>query len=87
MKRTQGNSLCSYLYLKLAKTSCFYLFSSTKSENRLAEQVLGGGGIGTGGKEEVAGKGGRRMNTVHIMCTHLCECKMIPVETVSGMRE
>jgi hypothetical protein len=28
---SQGNSLCSYLYLKQAKTSCFslYLFSST----------------------------------------------------------
>jgi hypothetical protein len=37
MERTQGNSLCSYLYLKLAKILyfCFYLlcfFSSTKSE-------------------------------------------------------
>jgi hypothetical protein len=40
----QGNSLCSYLYLKQVKMSCisFYLFLvfSTKSENRRAEQVL-----------------------------------------------
>jgi hypothetical protein len=41
---TQGNSLCSYLYLKLAKfhVSYFihYAFSPTKSENGRAEQVL-----------------------------------------------
>jgi hypothetical protein len=44
MGTKQGNFLCSYLYLKLAKchVSCFiyYVFSSTKSENRGAEQVL-----------------------------------------------
>jgi hypothetical protein len=41
MGTTHGNSLCSYLYLKLEKhhVSCFifYVFSSTKSENRRAE--------------------------------------------------
>jgi hypothetical protein len=42
MEISHGNSLCSYLYLKLAKSSCFsfYLFSSSKSENRRAEQIL-----------------------------------------------
>jgi hypothetical protein len=45
MKTTQGISLYSYLYLKLAKMPCFsyyllWFFSSTKSENRRAEQVL-----------------------------------------------
>jgi hypothetical protein len=44
MGTTQGSSLCSYLYLKLAKhhVSCFifYVFPSTKSENRRVEQVL-----------------------------------------------
>jgi hypothetical protein len=48
MESTQGNLLCSYSYLKLAKTyasfsSVSYLFSSTKLENRRAEQVLWGG--------------------------------------------
>jgi hypothetical protein len=47
---TQGNSLCSYLYLRLAKchvsSSIFYAFSSTKSENRKAELVLWGAGAG-----------------------------------------
>jgi hypothetical protein len=37
METTQGNSLCSYLYLKLAKISRFsfylYVFSSAKLEN------------------------------------------------------
>jgi hypothetical protein len=43
MEISQGNYLCSYLYLKQGKTSCFsfyLLFSSTKPENRRAEQVL-----------------------------------------------
>jgi hypothetical protein len=26
-------------------------------------------------KGDVAGKGGRRMNTVQKMCTHVCKCK------------
>jgi hypothetical protein len=39
MEISQGNSLCSYLYLKQAKISwfsflSFLFFSSTKSENR-----------------------------------------------------
>jgi hypothetical protein len=42
MEIPQGNSLCSYLYLKQTKTSCFSFsfFSSIKLENRRAEQVL-----------------------------------------------
>jgi hypothetical protein len=79
METTQRSSLCGYLNLKLAKRSCFslHLFSSTKSENRSAEHVLlGVGGVfGTGGRGEVVGKGGRRMNTVQIMCTHVYKCK------------
>jgi hypothetical protein len=64
MGTTQGNSLCSYLYLKLAKSHVshfiFYTFSSTKLENRMAEQVLpgsGGAGVGTGRRGKVAKKG------------------------------
>jgi hypothetical protein len=26
------------------------------------------------------------MNTVQIMCTHVCKCKIIPSETVPGMQ-
>jgi hypothetical protein len=80
MEISHGNSLYSYPYLKLAKTSCFLsfiFFSSTKSENRRAEQVLQGGGAGTSWRGEVAEKGGRRMNMVQIMCTHVCKCILI----------
>jgi hypothetical protein len=40
MGTTQGNSLCNYLYLK-RHVLCFiyYVFSSTKSENKRTEQV------------------------------------------------
>jgi hypothetical protein len=55
---TEGNSLCSYLYLKLEKHNVshfiFYVFSSTKSENRGTEQR---GMVGTRGKGDVVGKG------------------------------
>jgi hypothetical protein len=44
METTQGNSLCSYLYLKLAKTS------------GSAQEVVGWG-VGISGKREVMGKG------------------------------
>jgi hypothetical protein len=39
--------LYSYFYLKLAETLCnsFYVFSSTKSENRRVEQILPGVGV------------------------------------------
>jgi hypothetical protein len=49
METTQGISLYSYLYLKLAKMPffkiIFYICSSTKSENRRAKQVLPGAGV------------------------------------------
>jgi hypothetical protein len=48
METTQGISLYSYLHLKLQKYHVFliifYVFSSTKSENKRVEQVLPGGG-------------------------------------------
>jgi hypothetical protein len=50
METTQGISLYNYLCLKLAKCHVFliifYVFSSTKLENKKAEQVLMGGGVG-----------------------------------------
>jgi hypothetical protein len=65
MGTTQGNSLCSYLYLKVVKhhVSCFicYVFPPTKPENRKAEQVLPRerGTLGSWHRREgeVAGKG------------------------------
>jgi hypothetical protein len=64
MEITQGISL--YLYLKLAKISCFsyYLlcFSSTTSENKRAGQFLPGSGVGEG-------------KVVKIMYTHVSKCK------------
>jgi hypothetical protein len=48
---------CVAFYLKQAKMSCFsfFLFSSTKLENRRKEEVLAGG-IGTSGKGKVVEK-------------------------------
>jgi hypothetical protein len=47
METTQGISLYSYLYVKLAKMLCFYyllfFFLLQKSENKRAELVLPGG--------------------------------------------
>jgi hypothetical protein len=58
MDTTQGISLYSYLHLKLAKMPCFsfyiiWFFSSTKLENKRAEQVLASGSGGGGGPENV----------------------------------
>jgi hypothetical protein len=63
VESAQRISLCSCLYLKLAKRHVslviFYVFSSTKLENRRAEQVLPrtGGGGGTCGNGELRGNG------------------------------
>jgi hypothetical protein len=59
---SQGNFLCNYLYLKLAKMSCFsfYLFSFLfcKIGKQRAEQVLPRGRkVGTSGRERWQGKG------------------------------
>jgi hypothetical protein len=58
---SQGNSLCSYLYLNKAKISCFsfYLFSFFFYKNqRTGEQNKScpGGRAGTSGREEVWGQ-------------------------------
>jgi hypothetical protein len=47
-----GISLYSYLYLKVAKVLClsYYVFSSIKSQNKKAEQVLPRSGDGEWGE-------------------------------------
>jgi hypothetical protein len=67
MEISQGNSLCNYLYLNLAKHHVFlfiiYLFSSTKLENRRKAQLLlagkWDGRHGGRGMAPVGGGGGR----------------------------
>jgi hypothetical protein len=54
--------------------SCFFLFSSEKSENRRVEtgsarEDRGWGRVGSSGRGEVVGKWGRRVNT------HACKGK------------
>jgi hypothetical protein len=55
VEATQGISLYSYLYLKLEKMPrilfSFYVFSSTKSENKKAEEFQPGGRWWVGGGE------------------------------------
>jgi hypothetical protein len=69
MGTTQGNSLYSYLYLKLAKhhVSCFifYVFFYYKIEEQEAGTCSAGG----------CGEKGGRMNMVQTMYTHVCKCK------------
>jgi hypothetical protein len=62
IKTTQGNSLCSYLYLKLAKMPCissflyFFLLQNLRTgrQNRFCP---GCGGYNTGGMKKVVMKG------------------------------
>jgi hypothetical protein len=59
----------------------FYLFSyffykiGEQEGLQIGEQVLPRGTVGTTGRGEVAGKGGRRVNTVQKMCTDICKSK------------
>jgi hypothetical protein len=66
---TLGISLCSYLYLKLAKKkNCVfltcYIFSSTKLEKKRIEEVLPG-----------IRSGGRGGKVAKIICTCVSKCK------------
>jgi hypothetical protein len=49
METTQGNSLCSYLYLKLAKASCFSYYILCFFFYEIRKQKCGTGCEGTGG--------------------------------------
>jgi hypothetical protein len=86
---TQGNSLSSYLYLKLAKTCfSFYLlwFFFYKIQEQEGRKVLfGGREVGTGGTGEVVKKGvGGQIQCKY--CIHMYEnIKMRPAETIPGM--
>jgi hypothetical protein len=72
METTQGNYLCSYLYFKLAKISCFsfYLLSFFFYKIGIQEGRIGSGVGGLAQWEGVGvGEMGRRMNMAQIMCT------------------
>jgi hypothetical protein len=93
METTQGISLFSYLYLKLAKILYFsnyvlrfFFYKVGEQEGRtnsapgVVREVVWHQWEGTGGRER-----GRRMNIVQIMCTHVINAKMVPVETLLGL--
>jgi hypothetical protein len=80
MEATQGISLCSYLYLKLAKMPCFSYFHLCVFFNKVGEQEGGTGSAGWGWDwhrwgEGGGGKRGRRMNMIQITYTHVCKYK------------
>jgi hypothetical protein len=67
MEISQGNSLCSYLFLKLAKTLyfsfyllSFFFFKFGEQEGRTGP--AGGGGLAPVGAGKIVGKRDRRMN-------------------------
>jgi hypothetical protein len=51
-----------------------FLFSGDEEGGTNPTRVKGGG-VGASGSEEVVGKGGRRVNTMQKMCTHVYKCK------------
>jgi hypothetical protein len=67
--------LCSYLYLEQAKISffslCFFFYKNQRiGKNRSCLRA-----VGTSGRGEVTGKGGRRVNTMQKMCLHAYKYK------------
>jgi hypothetical protein len=79
MEISQGNSLCSHLYLKLKCHGffCFIfsLFFSYKIENRRVEQDLAREEGWHQWERGSVGEWGRRVNTVQKLCTHVSKCK------------
>jgi hypothetical protein len=74
-----GKSLCSYLYLKLAKDYVIlflflsFMFFLMQNQRSGGQNIICGWGISTSG--EGLGERGRKMNTVQKMCIHVCKCK------------
>jgi hypothetical protein len=65
MEAMLGNSLYSYLYLKLAKMLCHSCYLLCFLSNKIREQEGRAGSARKWGKEEVA----------QIMYTHVSQCK------------
>jgi hypothetical protein len=67
---SQGNSLCSYLYLKQPKMYFFSVLFFLLQNRRAGgwNRSCPGRKVGTSGMGEVAGKGERRVNMVHMSC-------------------
>jgi hypothetical protein len=81
LEMSQGNSLCTYLYLKQAKMSFFFFFllQNRRMGGEQNRSFLGGWYQWEGGK----GVGGRIWCKY---CVHMyVNTKMIPVETILGM--
>jgi hypothetical protein len=87
MEISQGNSLLA-TFISNKQKCHFFVFSSTKSENRREEQVLSRGwGFGVSGRGEVLWKRGKWVNTVQKFLHMHVNAKMIPVESITGMGE
>jgi hypothetical protein len=74
MELSQGNSLCSYLYLKL-KCPVFCFISSLFSSTKLGLGRQTSPAWGEGWHQCGRGEGHRRLNMVQKMCTHVYKCK------------
>jgi hypothetical protein len=74
MEISQENSLCSHLYYKQAKMSFFSFFFYKIREEALV-LPMGGGGVWYQWEGELMGKGHGRVNTVQVLCTHVCKWK------------
>jgi hypothetical protein len=73
MELSQGNSLCSYFYLKQAKMSFFFFYKIREQEGRAGPAW--GEQCWYRGRGRGVGKGDRRVNMAQILCTHVCKCK------------
>jgi hypothetical protein len=84
METTHENTLCSYLYLKLAKHHVLFCFLSFIFY-KIGEQE--GGTVSARRLALVEGKGGwemgRRMKKVQIIYTYACKCQNDTCENCS----
>jgi hypothetical protein len=72
METKQGISLCSYLYLKLAKMPHFSFYLLYFFFYKIGEQKGGTDSV-QGGEREGGSERSRRMSMMQIMCTHVCK--------------
>jgi hypothetical protein len=51
----------------------FFIYKIREQEGRTGRAL--GGGMAAVGREEVLGKGGKRVNMAQKMCIHVCKCE------------
>jgi hypothetical protein len=73
MEMSQGNSLCGYLKQTKTPFFCCFFYKIREQESETGPACLDGGRGGTNRRGKEVEKGCGRVNTMQILCKHVCK--------------